>query len=276
MTPPRLTPAQKEKLGRLEPRLRDCARFGDYNQAKEIFIEIDKTLRPTGHQTRLLKAKNYLFESALETGETANLELAISGFSGVRQRARSGTRIWLEATALLGVCYVRKRNLEQAKIFLKLAVLHINSNITSQAKRTQFHERLLKRLDEECILANLMCLRPSQLNVDEIQSDAVKLLAKSPEEIEEVIGRTLPAGTIGQIESMRNFYIGQVSSADRKLLACPKVDEKPREAGKQINAALKRVIWRAVCCGIPVSGDGDSNDNQGIDLFQFSQRCRNC
>src|SRR5437879_5752001 len=106
--PPRLTQAQKDRLEKLEPRLRKLAQIGHYSDAKEVFLEINKILKPTGHDTRLLKARNYLFESALETGKSDDLEMAISGFSGVHQKAGDKTRIWLEATAFLGICYLRK------------------------------------------------------------------------------------------------------------------------------------------------------------------------
>ncbi|QNH08204.1 hypothetical protein HNQ27_12310 [Pseudomonas sp. B11D7D] len=101
-----LSEDQKNKLKGLEPALRLAASRRDYEQAKKITQEIQSILRPTGHETRLMQAKNYLFETALETGK---IDTAISGFVGVRQKTAKSTRLYLEATTLIAICYLRKK-----------------------------------------------------------------------------------------------------------------------------------------------------------------------
>ncbi|TOQ56144.1 hypothetical protein CGG93_24565, partial [Vibrio parahaemolyticus] len=68
--------------------------------------------RPTGHDTRILQAKNWLFEVAMEAG---NLTYAKLGFEGIIKKSSGQTRLHLEATALLAICYIREQNLDMAR-----------------------------------------------------------------------------------------------------------------------------------------------------------------
>ena len=79
--------------------------------------------------------------------EGGQLEFAISGFEGVRKLMSDDTRTHLEATALLGICYLRKGNIDLAKKHLQETVRKIN-NIQSDKRRRQFHKRLLARIEE--------------------------------------------------------------------------------------------------------------------------------
>src|SRR6185312_4389814 len=83
--PPVLTLDQKNRLHILEPALRKAVRLGDYNSARRITGEIQVVLRASGHETRLMQAKAWLFESAMEAGE---LDIAESGFVGIRRKRR--------------------------------------------------------------------------------------------------------------------------------------------------------------------------------------------
>lgn len=56
----RLSAEQKKALSVLEPQSRLCPKSGDLNKAKKVTGEIVKLLRPTGHDTRILQAKNWL------------------------------------------------------------------------------------------------------------------------------------------------------------------------------------------------------------------------
>jgi hypothetical protein len=48
-----------------------------------------------------MQSKVWLFEAAMEAG---NLDIAEAGFVGVRAKCSKGTRLHLEATALLAIC----------------------------------------------------------------------------------------------------------------------------------------------------------------------------
>lgn len=104
-TPPPLTDVQKSRLASLEPALRTAVYAADYKLAKIIAIDIQEILRATGHETRLMKSKNWLFEAALNANE---LHTAEAGFLGIRKKTAETTRVHLEATALLIVCLLRE------------------------------------------------------------------------------------------------------------------------------------------------------------------------
>lgn len=106
MKNPKLSDEQRAKLAILEPMLMLAATARDYEKAKDITLRIQNILRPTGHEMRLMQAKNRLFEIAMESG---NINIAISGFTGIRQKVSKRTRLYLEATTLLAICYLRKQ-----------------------------------------------------------------------------------------------------------------------------------------------------------------------
>lgn len=64
--PHKLTEIQKERLSRLEPQLKFAVEDKDFDTAKRIVADIQEFLRPTGHITRLVQIKNWLFELAIE------------------------------------------------------------------------------------------------------------------------------------------------------------------------------------------------------------------
>lgn len=131
---PNLSDAQKRRLKILEPALRDAVKVGNFERAKLITYEIQEVLRPTGHETRLMQAKNWLFEAALESG---NIEFAISGFQGIRQKVSHTTRLYLEATALLTVCYLRKRDLKSASPLIDETLRNLKNISSERQKRKQ-------------------------------------------------------------------------------------------------------------------------------------------
>jgi len=122
--PPPLTKEQRAKLAEIEPALRSCVRKADFEKAKRLVAEIQPVLRSTGHTTRLLQAKNWLYECALEACE---LDFATFGFEGNRKLAGNGTRTYLEATAFLAICYLRQGNLEKAKFHVREAIHCVNN-----------------------------------------------------------------------------------------------------------------------------------------------------
>lgn len=97
--PPPLTEIQKQRLSALEPALKEAVYAADYARAKQFAADIQSVLRATGHETRLMQSKNWLFEAALNAGELLTAE---AGFRGVRAKTVRSTRVHLEATALLG------------------------------------------------------------------------------------------------------------------------------------------------------------------------------
>lgn len=242
--PPPLTKRQKDQLAILEPELQACVRTGDLDKAKQIAGKIQQLLRPTGHETRLLHAKNWLYECAMESNK---LTYAKMGFEGTRKIVSPRTRVHLEATSLLGICYLREQNIDKAKELIIEAVENIN-NIKSRDRRKQFHRRLLVRLEEESILSGLVDKSGGKLDIDEVDKETVKLvISKSENQILIELGSSLPAKSIDILEQVRSTYQNRLPAPDRQLLPPPLTEEKKEELGKRASSALKRVAWRAIC-----------------------------
>ncbi|RUL73156.1 hypothetical protein [Dyella choica] len=238
-----LTEEQKVRLAVLEPRLRACVRTADLRLAKEVAAEIQLLLRPSGHETRLLKAKNWLYETALEAN---SLEFAKMGFLGTIKKSSTKTRLHLEAVALLAVCHLREGNLEGARPLIENAIRYIN-NIKSDARRRQFHKRLLGRLEEEGILAGLIDKTKPPLSIDKVSEETLRLVRiETAEEILTELAKSLPPKSLNLLGEIRDVYVLGLPAPERKFLPPPVVEEK-EELGKRASMALKRVAWRALC-----------------------------
>jgi len=242
--PPPLTKEQKARIAALEPQLKLCVRSADLAKAKRITIQIQELLRPTGHETMILQAKNWLYETAMESN---NLTYAKMGFEGTIQKSSPRTRLNLEATSLLAICYLREQNTEKARELIIKAVENIN-NIKSDERRKQFHLRLLERLEEESILVGLIDKSGSPLNLEEVDKEAIKLvMSKSENQILIEMGKAIPQKSIDLLSEVRTTYTLRLSAPDRKFLPPPITEDTKEELGKKANSALKRVAWRALC-----------------------------
>jgi len=239
-----LTEEQKQKLAILEPKLREAADSRDFEKAKAISLSIQNVLRPTGHETRLMQNKNRLFEVAMESG---NLGTAISGFLGVRQKVSRRTRLYLEATALLAICYLRKRDLNSARPYM-VEALSCENNIKSESKRSVFKVALAKRFEEEALLASLSVGEAEYLDIDKIQEEAGKLIySKHEDEILELLGATVPEGALDFVQEVRDESMGLLTYDEKKKLPSPDYFKERKKLGKGILSAFQAVIWRSLC-----------------------------
>lgn len=242
--PPKLTEVQKNRLKKLEPQLRNAVYKKDLESAKRIVKDIQDILKPTGHLTRLCQVKNWLFELAMEIGE---YDYAIHGFIGNRKILNNNTRVYLESTALLAICYLRKNEYENAKPFIK-EVLQNEKIIKSKKTRRKFHIEIIERFDEEAVLFSLKNSLNEPLNYEEIQNEAGLLLTKSTEdEIYLNLGKALPQKTKDILFQIDEFSKNQLPTAERKLLPLPQDLINDEKAGKTVFNSLKRVIYNSIC-----------------------------
>ena len=138
--PPKLTDIQKQRLARLEPQLKKAITRRDFSAAKRIVADIQSVLKPTGHISKLIQLKNWLFELAIEIDEFGYAE---RGFIGNRKLVKSNTRVYLESTALLAICYLRMNDYEKAKPLIQ-EVLQNEKVIKSQNTRRRFHHEIIE------------------------------------------------------------------------------------------------------------------------------------
>jgi hypothetical protein len=228
----------------LEPRLREASRRGDFAEAKRLTFDIQSVLRPTGHETRLQKAKNWLFEAALEAGETRT---AVAGFEGVRRKVRKKTRAYLNATVLLAVAHLRLRDVTSAEPLIREA-LTLEDNITSERKRAQFRVQVVKRLEIEYLVALLADESLKQLEAETVLDEAARLVSSKTED--DILGYLADGVPLQRVEEALRLYSysrGLLPPSERKLLPSPSEKRMKRKIGGTIWEAVKRVIWRALC-----------------------------
>jgi hypothetical protein len=244
MSTPPLSKEQSQKLAILEPQLKLCVRSANLQRAKEITTKIQLLLRPTGHETRLLKAKNWLYETAMEANSITYAKL---GFEGTIKKSNEGTRLNLEATSLLAICYMREKNLERARSLIIKAVKSIGV-IKSEDRRKQFHKRLMERLEEESILIGLKDETGTPLDILKVDQEAIYLIMnKSEDQILMEMGKAVPQKSIDLLKDIRATYQLTLPKPDIKFLPPPITEESKLELGKRASSALKRVAWRAIC-----------------------------
>jgi len=191
-----------------------------------------------------MESKNRLFEVAMETG---SLNTAINGFIGVRSKVASSTRLYLEATALLAICYLRKKDIDKARPYM-VEALQCEKNISSDAKRSEFKLSLAKRFDEEALLATLAVDSCEYLSVDQIQADAGKLIySNQEEEIFEKLGSYVPDGALDFVKEVHKESQGLLTYQERKRLPSPEYFTERKSLGKGILSAFQSVIWSSLC-----------------------------
>jgi hypothetical protein len=242
--PPRLTDEQRKSLKILEPSLRNSARLGDYTTAKQVALEIQKILRPTGHETRLMQSKNWLFEAALEGGEIIT---ATHGFEGVRQKTSPGTRVHLEASALLAICYLRSGDIDAAKPLMQVVLGNLDW-IPSQERRRQFRSRVIQRFDEEAAVYGMRGRGDDVLDGEKLQDDAASILSKMNEdEILEAIGELTPHEVRLLIWDIDASARKAIPHHELKYLPNPENLRQQREIGKTVFSSIKITLYRSLC-----------------------------
>jgi hypothetical protein len=239
----KLTDHQKEVLREYEPVLERSRRTGDLVSAEKAILTIQAQFLEQRSHFRLLNAKLYYYEVLLDAGKT---EDAMKGFESVYLRAGKGTRIYLEASSFLGICALRLKKLDEAKKHIRY-VVNNTKHIDSVERRQQFYKRFIDRLEEECVLSQLIGEERGSMDTDEIHLHAIELVKKSDSELLENIARSLPHQTKAIVSEVRSYSINLVPLTDRKLLPPPRPEIPDSELGRKALAALKRIGWRSFC-----------------------------
>lgn len=242
--PPPLTENQKRQLAILEPALRDAVRHADYAAAKDHAIDIQRLLRSSGHETRLMQAKVWLFEAALNAGQVLTAE---SGFIGIREKTNSRTKVYLEASALLVVCLLRQKKVEQAEPLI--AEVFRSKTIKDPARRRVFVRALSRRYELEAFLAAVKEVGYEALDVDAIDAEAASLVrqGKTEDELYAQIGATLPSEVLAYVYKVDRATRLQLTVVEVQYLPPSANLEKKAEHGRSLFDALKLIIWKSMC-----------------------------
>ena len=241
----KLTEYQLSKLKPLELKLKRAVHSGDTDKAIELATQI-QGLFPNEWRKhhRLLRAKLWAFESCLDANK---ISYAQRGFIGIRKLSASNTRLYLEASSLLAVCHLRSKDTSTAKTLIKEVIEKIN-NISSERTKHQFQKRLIERIEEECILTELIGTNGLAMNIDEIQAKAVLLIQRNSDtEIFKLIGNSIPTASINLLRDVRDYSLNQLPPPERKLRPSPDKAEEPQKIGKMTFGIIKRIAWKTFC-----------------------------
>lgn len=244
MATTKLSPEFLETLRPLENELRKAVAQAEPEAAIEAATKIQSLFGSDRTHHRLLRAKLWAYEACVDAN---NLTYAERGLIGVRKLSGPTTRLQLEAGALLAVSLLRQKKLSDAKKIIRDVIRNIN-NIASDRTRHQFQRRLIERIEEECILAEMLGADDGVLDQGEIESKAILLLQRnSDDEILRLIGNSVPTASIRLLTDVRTYSINLLPPPDRKLLPAPEKAEEPKNIGRTTFALLRRIAWKTFC-----------------------------
>jgi hypothetical protein len=175
------------------------------------------------------------------------LEYAATGIASVREKAAKGTKLRLEASVLLTVCYLRQKRLTDARRLIRFTLDNINK-IRSDRSRRVFHRKFIARLEEETVLSELVDTGAAELDPAEIGAQADYLIEHNTQaELFSLIGNSLPGRVVLALEDVRAFALQYIEPEDIKFLPAPEKATSPPEIGKKAFAVFKQVAWKAFC-----------------------------
>lgn len=235
---------QRSALGPLERALKKAVEEAEPEAAIEAAGRIQELFTDDRRHPRLLRAKLWAYEACVDANRLAYAE---AGLIGVRKLSGAKTRLHLEASGLLAVTLLRQKKVIESKKLIREVIQNIN-NIASDRTRHQFQKRFVQRIEEECILAELIDSGDGSLDLQEVQSKAILLLERnSDEEIFRLIGNSIPSAGIKLLADVRNYSLQQLPAPDRLLLPAPEKAVEPKHIGRTTFALLRRIAWKTFC-----------------------------
>lgn len=243
--PKKLTKTQKEALQKHEKPLQLASRMGRLDDARTHMSAIQKAFLDDREHSRVQGAKNWYAECLLDAGKTLE---AKRFFESIRECSNNNTRVYIEATTFLGICYLRAKEYDAAKELFRFVIKSART-IKSTASRVQYYKRLESRIQDECILSQLIGGDVPDFDVKEIHDEAVKLIQQntSEDELLEYVGNALPNSVQSTVDDITDFSRKQLSHADRRRLASPSKETSKKELGKRAVAVIKRIGWKIFC-----------------------------
>lgn len=239
-----LTPGQKQQLTILETRLDKAISLIDYQSAKSVMLDIQAILKPAKHFARLVLSKNKLYELAVKLND---FDFAINGLLSNRGVLSDKTKIYLETTSLLAICYIRMLEIAKAKPYLK-EVLTNEIVISSASERKIWRQRMIDRFKEEVIVSTMRSNSKPVYNDAEIEKEVVRIIQNNSEqEIYEEIGIATPKATREMLSILYNYSSKQPASAERLALPEPEHTVKNADVGVTVFESIKKVIYNSLC-----------------------------
>lgn len=242
----KLPTEEHKELAKLEDKFHKACDQRDIALAAKYLKETQDLLRPLGKHVRLSQSKCLYCELLLNEGYEKK---AIPLLLGMRNLLNSNTRIYLEATTLLAISYLRQDNLDAAEPLMS-EVLQNDSVIRSDFQRKNFQKIVMNRFNEESVLTALRrCVDLTEpLDPIEIQNQAGYYVYQyNEDELYEKIGKNTPQTVKDILLKVERFSQKQLPTQDVKCLPSPERFKQNREAGKVVGIAIKKTLHRALC-----------------------------
>jgi hypothetical protein len=241
----KLSPHQKSILPILEAALRSAVDDSDHERAIIEANKIQSLFKDDRSHYRLLRAKLLCFEASLDAN---SLSYAEAGLLGVKRLSTCPSKIYVEASALLTVCFLRKKKNDEAKKTISEVLGKLNC-IKSDLRRNQLQKRFKDRVEAECILSGLIDNKAGVLNIEAVHDRAVDLLqsGSSDTALFEFLAQATPPGGKALLRNIQDHSRVQMNTSDQKLLYPPTRDEAPSKEGKKVFSIIGRVFWKALC-----------------------------
>lgn len=239
----KLSEVQRETLKAHEKRLRKLCSMGHLDDAELSLKHIQSAFREERGHHRLLRSKLVYFEALLDDGKTEEAE---DGLKSIRLKANKGTRLHVEARASLAICALRKNDLETAKGHIQYVLKNYGA-ISSERKRTQFHERLQQRIEDECFLSQFISARFSTPKIQDIEKRVVELVTKNDDEIFAALATKIAPSSLLAANDVKLFVLKQLTPEEKLLLPPPPAQQSTTSLGKKAFKALRRVAWKVLC-----------------------------
>jgi len=178
--------------------------------------------------------------------EAGELDVAIAGFTGIRQKVSSRTRVYLEATALLVICYLRQRNVTAAEPLM--AEVLTSHNIMSESRRRKFLRLTVRKFEEEGVLAALRGHGHDTFDSTELESQAGLLIqTQTEDQILAGIGSSIPREVTDFLLKVDVASKRSLTAKEIKYLPPPEDLVKNSEVGRTVFGSLKVVLWKSLC-----------------------------
>jgi len=242
----KLTGENKKELATLEEKFKHACLQRDIPRAQKYLKKIQDLLRPLGQHVRLSQNKCLYCELLVNTGYEEN---AIPLLLGLRKLLNANTRIYLEATVLLAISYLRRDNLMAAEPLMS-EVLQNDTVIRSDFQRQNFQRIVMNRFNEESVLTTLRQSIGSSELLDpvEIQTQAgCYVYQYNEDELYEKIGENTPKPVKDILLKVERFSQKQLPCQDVKFLPSPERFKQNRETGKVVGTAIKKTLHHALC-----------------------------
>ncbi len=220
---------------------------GNIERAKIILNELEYILKAYLHEARILENYLKLYEVEMELW---HLSVAKKGFEYIRGNANKNTRLYLEATTLLAVCYLREKNIDMAEPYMA-EVLKNDSIIKSENKRFEFRRAVIERFDQEGALAALSeSISHSELPSEKVvHKEAIEILKQglTEDELREMLGASVPQAVKDYLFRVDRISKNLLTFDQRKMLPSPKEVIKNKSLGLILFGGFKRRIYKYIC-----------------------------